>query len=860
MAPVVARSPEQADEQPDLKRRRTEEAAATEALPAPVPTAGKAHLNKNANSFDATEEWRSNLRGDTELVSGPNGERPDWWWTGRKPEAGAPGILPDGSLTSLPAPNLASMTRQQALEYFENTWLITEVLFSALQGEECFYRPPYHNLRHPFIFYYGHVAVFYVNKLRVAGIQAEPLNPNFEQIFEVGVDEMSWDDLSKNDMVWPSVREVNEYRRQVYRTVRNHILTHPSLDSLPVSWDSTAWAFFMCFEHERIHIETSSVLMRELPLGLLRRPPQWPAYHPSVGDSARAPPANDLITVPAGDVTLGKPADWPTYGWDNEYGSRAFHVREFKASKALVSNAEFLEFVRDGGYRSKQWWSEDGWRWRTFRNAKWPTFWVPEGPQGLHRYKLRLCFEVFDLAPALPAVVNHHEARAYANWLSSKQGLRGDAALRLLTEPEHHRLRAISKRDAEGRAAEDPVMERSGAAFAGTANLNMAYGAESGVDAMPPTTAGFHDVFGNLWQWCEDNIASLPSSLGVHPYYDDFTTPCYDGEHNVILGGSFISTGDEASVFARFHFRPHFFQHAGFRLVSGTGPKETSCMDSPPPHVGSWDPSTKRTSRAAADAAAAEALQQQLLSAYGGAAQLLEGGAASVQLPGAEYPARLAGMLLAAAGKLNVPLGSALEVGAGVGATSFQLAAGGFESVLGVEHDARAVGAAVAAQQAGSVTVGRKDEGHLRSQLDLPVPGGSASRARVAFRQMDPCCIAPDLGPYDAVLLSGVLEKIPSPKAPLGRMGGSRGLVKKGGLLLITASYCWSERTAASQLWLGGTIDSAGKAVRSADGLAAALGPDFELVEQADLPVATRTCERMYSVAVMHATLWRRVA
>lgn len=131
-------------------------------------------------------------------------------------------------------------------------------------------------------------------------------------------------------------------------------------------------------------------------------------------------------------------------------------------------------------------------------------------------------------------------------------------------------------------------------------------------------------------------------------------------------------------------------------------------MDSPPPHVGSWDPSTKRASKAAADAAAAESLQQQLLSAYGSGEQLLEGGAAAVQLPGAEYPARLAGMLLAAAKKLSVPLGSALEVGAGVGAASFQLAAGGFESVLGVEHDARAVGAAIAAQQAGSVAVSRK--------------------------------------------------------------------------------------------------------------------------------------------------------
>jgi hypothetical protein len=85
------------------------------------------------------------------------------------------------------------------------------------------------------------------------------------------------------------------------------------------------------------------------------------------------------------------------------------------------SNAEFLEFVRDGGYRDPRWWSEDGWRWRTFRNAKWPSFWVPQGPQGLHDYRLRLCFEVVELPPALPAVVNHHEARAYANWLSAKQ-------------------------------------------------------------------------------------------------------------------------------------------------------------------------------------------------------------------------------------------------------------------------------------------------------------------------------------------------------------------------------------------------------------------------------------------------------
>lgn len=45
-------------------------------------------------------------------------------------------------------------------------------------------------------------------------------------------------------------------------------------------------------------------------------------------------------------------------------------------------------------------------------------------------------------------------------------------------------------------------MSLSGAGFAkgAVANLNLAFGAECAVDAMTPTAAGFHDVFGNLWQ------------------------------------------------------------------------------------------------------------------------------------------------------------------------------------------------------------------------------------------------------------------------------------------------------------------------------------------------------------------------
>jgi formylglycine-generating enzyme required for sulfatase activity len=63
-------------------------------------------------------------------------------------------------------------------------------------------------------------------------------------------------------------------------------------------------------------------------------------------------------------------------------------VRPFRASQYLVSNGEFYQFVKAGGYREQRYWTEEGWQWRKFRNVKWLTFWVAYGPAGLQKYKL----------------------------------------------------------------------------------------------------------------------------------------------------------------------------------------------------------------------------------------------------------------------------------------------------------------------------------------------------------------------------------------------------------------------------------------------------------------------------------------
>lgn len=140
-----------------------------------------------------------------------------------------------------------------------------------------------------------------------------------------------------------------------------------------------------------------------------------------------------------------------------------------------------------------------------------------------------------------------------------------------MTEAEHHIIRheEHSLDAARKDVGADKVMATSGERFSKGetgSNLNLAFSSQSPVGTFPSSHTGHRDTTGNAWEWTEDHFNPL-KGFEVHHVYDDFSTPCFDGKHSMIVGGSFISTGDEASVFARFHFRPHFLQHSGFRLV-----------------------------------------------------------------------------------------------------------------------------------------------------------------------------------------------------------------------------------------------------------------------------------------------------
>ena len=229
--------------------------------------------------------------------------------------------------------------------------VIDEQLYETLASEEAFYLRA-EPLRHPLIFYFGHTATFYINKLHRRQDHPERINPRFESMFAVGVDEMSWDDLNEAHYDWPTLAELKVLSRRGARTGDDRIRTMPL--TLPIDWDNPFWVILMGIEHQRIHLETSSVIIRRLPLEMVR-PAAALGDLPGNGRRART---IELLPVTGGTWCWASPKTHPLYGWDNEFGRHETTSRTSWPSRYLVSNQEYLGFVEDRGYEQQEFWTE----------------------------------------------------------------------------------------------------------------------------------------------------------------------------------------------------------------------------------------------------------------------------------------------------------------------------------------------------------------------------------------------------------------------------------------------------------------------------------------------------------------------
>ncbi len=692
--------------------------------------------------------------------------------------------------------------KEEIRRYFHNTVTLFESLFDCLQDDSIYYFQP-NPLRHPHIFYFGHTAVFYINKLRVAGHISERLDPEFESKFAIGVDEMSWDDVDQGHYDWPSVDDVRAYRNKM-REIVDRVIQECNLSEKQIGWSHPLWIVMMGIEHERIHLETSSVLIRETPLDKLKPHPVWGNICREHGEA----PENQLLPVPGGSVQLGKDHTDPYYGWDNEYGHLKVEVSDFQASQYLVSNREFLGFIKDGGYQNQEYWTEEGWGWVTYKNAKHPVYWIEDGDT----FRYRTMLEEVDLPWDWPAHVNALEAQAFCKWKSQKTGKN----ICLPTEAQWYQLRSLEPSD-------QPDWEKA------PGNLNLEYEMSSCPVTRHAFAHGFYDIVGNAWQWTRTAIHPF-EGFEIHPAYDDFSVPTFDGKHDLFKGGCWISTGNYALRLSRYAFRRHFFQHAGFRYI------EETCADR---HESTSEPNAEENiyNRDAIIAEYAE----------------FHYGDTHFNVP--NFQVKCAGIAVEAHG--NGKRHRALDLGCATGRAAFEFAKH-FDWVDGVDFTARLLQVPSSLQSKGSYQYEIPSEGEIviHKEIHLAELGYQGVKDKVAFQQGDACNLPEKYKDYDLVLALNLLDQLYDPEAFLCLI---QERIQPGGTLVLGTSCAWSTEFTPREKWLGGFCNEDGTPQTTLDGIRKILTPAFEQVGDAlEVPFVIRETQRTFQHSHSQISIWRR--
>ena len=687
--------------------------------------------------------------------------------------------------------------RQEIKEYFHNTYTLYEKVFELLKNDDVFYKKS-ELTRHPMIFYFGHTATFFINKLINMKIINKRINPDFESIFAVGVDEMAWDDVDSKNYAWPKVQEVREYRNQVKELVDKLIMTLPL--TLPITQDSEMWIILMGCEHERIHIETSLVLHRQMPLEFVKEVSSFTTCTHR-GDT----PLNEMYGIESQNIQLGKSKSHNLYGWDNEYGTYKEEVGEFQTSKYLVSNGEFMEFVKSGGYGDEEYWDDEGKEFLNISGAKYPIFWVLQNDV----YMYRTLTKLIDMPQDWPVDVNALEAEAFCRYKSQKDGV-------TYSLPSEAEYRAIYNHSG---LQDLPEFHES------RANLNFYHYAS----ACPVNEFGFngiYDVVGNVWQWSRTPIFGF-KGFEVHEAYDDFSVPTFDDKHALVLGSSWASSGNLIMKHSRYAFRRHFPQFAGFRyVISENNNKEED------------------TQRALTSECIYES--DELVSQY-----------CEFQYGDENFGVKnFAQECAKIASKFTVNTAKALDLGCATGRATYELARS-FDEVEGLDFSARFVQVGVKLKEKGFVAFSSRQEGELvvNKKVTLKDLGYESLKDKVSFWQGDACNLKPSFNSYDLVIATNLIDRLYNPRLFLDTIDER---LNEDGVLILTSPYTWQESSTKKELWLGGYIDANGDDVKTIDTLKKILADKFELIHLQDLEFVIKETSRKFQHTISEVSVWKK--
>ncbi len=193
--------------------------------------------------------------------------------------------------------------------------------------------------------------------------------------------------------------------------------------------------------------------------------------------------------------------------------------------------------------------------------------------------------------------------------------------------------------------------------------------------------------------------------------------------------------------------------------------------------------------------------------------------------------------------------GSALDLGCGVGRSTFELARH-CAQVVGIDYSAGFIAAARRLQQEGAMSFSCAEEGDLTAPATASVPP-DIDRARVTFERGDAQEIPADFGGFAVVLMANLIDRLQQPERCLRQM---ERLVSPGGQLIVTSPYTWLAEFTPRENWLGG-FERDGQRVRTFDTLRQILSPHFDLAARKNLPFLIREHARKFQWSVAEASV-----
>jgi iron(II)-dependent oxidoreductase len=462
---------------------------------------------------------------------------------------------------------METTTREEIASQLSDARATTLALFSLVAREADLHESPGFGFR-PVIWHLAHIGVFeaYWILQKVKG-DASP-DERYERIF----DPISTPREDSKDL--PARREMETYLERVRSRVLD-FLDHAPFDSDDVMLRD-GYVFRLVLEHERQHQETLAYLLQLLDPVKKIRPQSLKADVETARlsssldatrttDEARersmsvelASPA--MIEIPACEFEMGASRDG--FAYDNELPPHAVFVPAFKIARVPVTNAEFAQFIAEGGYTRREFWDAEGWSWRERENWTQPLYWsrddgASSSSSPSSSWRVRGMFDESPLSPDHPVTgVSWYEAEAFARF----------AGKRLPTEAEWERAAAWDSENRRKRrfawGDDAPTSERC--------NFDLNFWGTTPVGSFPSgaSATGCLDMTGNVWEWTSSKFAGYPN-FRAFPY-PEYSEVWFDEDHRILRGGSWATTASVLRSSFRNFFRRHFrIAFAGIRCAS----------------------------------------------------------------------------------------------------------------------------------------------------------------------------------------------------------------------------------------------------------------------------------------------------